>query len=217
MAQLICLLRAGMAVNTINLFLPYFPYARQDKSFHNNKTFALYPFLSFLDRLYFNKITTIDIHNEQAIRNYQDFHVSFINKTPEQRIAMLMGSIGTIWLVYPDKGASQRYKFDFNLMSLHFEKQRDESTGEIVKFELSNGSEVWLSEIEQNHHPILIVDDLCDGGATFIAIANYFKSRRIEDIYLFVSHGLFTKGTQPLFNAGYKRIWTYDKEIINGL
>lgn len=46
---------------------------------------------------------------------------------------------------------------------------------------------------------ILIVDDLCDGGATFIAEAEYLKKHYPEKILsLFVVHGLFTKGLEQL-------------------
>lgn len=39
------------------------------------------------------------------------------------------------------------------------------------------------------------MDDLCDGGATFIAIAEYLESHFSNRLrYLFVAHGLFTKG-----------------------
>lgn len=44
-----------------------------------------------------------------------------------------------------------------------------------------------------------IVDDLCDGGATFIAEAKYLKERFPDiKLKLFVYHGLFTKGLDVL-------------------
>jgi phosphoribosylpyrophosphate synthetase len=42
---------------------------------------------------------------------------------------------------------------------------------------------------------IIIVDDLCDAGGTFITESEYLKSRYSDiRLYLFVVHGLFTKG-----------------------
>jgi len=47
--------------------------------------------------------------------------------------------------------------------------------------------------------PILICDDLCDAGGTFIGEAKYLRENGISNpLNLFVGHGLFTKGLEPL-------------------
>jgi ribose-phosphate pyrophosphokinase len=55
---------------------------------------------------------------------------------------------------------------------------------------------------------VLIVDDLCDGGRTFIELAGVLRSRAAADIGLFVSHGLFTKDLDPMFDSGITLIAT---------
>jgi ribose-phosphate pyrophosphokinase len=45
----------------------------------------------------------------------------------------------------------------------------------------------------------LIVDDLCDGGYTFITLADKLRKNGARRVYLYVSHGLFSKGFPPLF------------------
>ena len=46
----------------------------------------------------------------------------------------------------------------------------------------------------------LLVDDICDGGGTFIGLANEcFPSWADYDLY--VTHGIFSKGTDILFDA----------------
>jgi len=58
-------------------------------------------------------------------------------------------------------------------------------------------------------HPIVIVDDLCDGGATFIAEAKYLRENGVTNpLHLFVAHGLFTKGVEPLLGHFEKIICT---------
>lgn len=49
----------------------------------------------------------------------------------------------------------------------------------------------------------IIIDDICDGGATFINIASkikeYYKGFKYEPkIYLIVTHGIFSKGFKEL-------------------
>lgn len=82
----------------------------------------------------------------------------------------------------------------------------DKNFGErfnIPYFEKSRKNEniiVKLNTIDNFSSSILILDDLCDGGATFIAEANYLKNLLGNDIklFLFVAHGLFTNGLNSL-------------------
>lgn len=84
----------------------------------------------------------------------------------------------------------------------------------------------------------IIIDDICDGGATFLNIAkeirnNHFKSLYDIKIYLIVTHGIFSKGFDELskyFDGIYctnsysnlinnKADWSYSKsqEIVKQL
>ena len=62
---------------------------------------------------------------------------------------------------------------------------------------------------------VLVWDDLCDAGGTFILLAKELLTNGAKEVNLFVSHGLFTKGTQILFDAGIKRIFTKEREIFS--
>lgn len=86
---------------------------------------------------------------------------------------------------------------------LHFEKKRE---GDSVQVWLAKEIHQKINEAEP-HLPIVIADDLCDGGATFIAIANYLRlnfPKRERILYL--THGLFTKGITALLDA-YKYVF----------
>lgn len=55
---------------------------------------------------------------------------------------------------------------------------------------------------------ITVIDDLCDGGATFIAASAYLKENFPDiKINLFVIHGLFTKGIEHVA-AHFDKIFT---------
>jgi len=58
----------------------------------------------------------------------------------------------------------------------------------------------------------MIVDDICDGGATFILLAKELYAAGAKEVNLFVTHGIFSKGLIPLYEAGIKRIFTQDGE-----
>jgi ribose-phosphate pyrophosphokinase len=51
-----------------------------------------------------------------------------------------------------------------------------------------------LTDIEQ----IIIIDDICDGGRTFIELAKVIKEQTDKPIYLVVTHGIFSGGFEKL-------------------
>lgn len=56
----------------------------------------------------------------------------------------------------------------------------------------------------------MIIDDICDGGATFIDLARQLSKCDPKSITLFVTHGIFRNGTNDLYDAGITRIITTD-------
>ena len=67
--------------------------------------------------------------------------------------------------------------------------------GTIKHFHITGG------ELPENKD-IIIIDDICDGGLTFIETANqikdYLGDTRKGKIYLIVTHSIFSKGTDEL-------------------
>ena len=75
----------------------------------------------------------------------------------------------TTMILYPDAGAKDRYEPVFPNPSMYLvgEKVRDVSTGQITDYNIKmiDGSEITIPDSVKK---IVIVDDLCDGGRTFI-------------------------------------------------
>ena len=70
-------------------------------------------------------------------------------------------------------------------------KVRDIVSGNIVRTELPT---MDLTDIEH----IIIIDDICDGGRTFIELAKEIKKQTDKPIYLIVTHGIFSAGLEQL-------------------
>jgi len=75
---------------------------------------------------------------------------------------------------------------------------RDTKTGEIK-------SVVLRDEVPAG--ALLVVDDLCDGGRTFIELAKALPNRPSTATYLYVSHGIFSRGPDVLLGY-YDKIFT---------
>jgi ribose-phosphate pyrophosphokinase len=186
----------------IHLVIPYLPYARQDKEIDNNKTFALRTLLCLFREFLITSIWTYDIHSltEEINSLYPTkFHETVHNLHP------------TSLICYPDKGAYERYKNSFpNHQSFYFEKLRNQQTGEIINYTIAG-----INENDLYSNDILIVDDICDGGNTFIKATEYLRCKSVGNIDLAVSHGLFTKGRDILYNAGIRQIHTTNSVLEN--
>lgn len=94
--------------------------------------------------------------------------------------------------ISPDAGAS-RWISDLRLKNvIQCEKKRDPATGAVAGVTVPN------LEKYANYENFVIVDDLCDGGATFTTIAKEIKLTIPEaKVYLVVTHAIFSKGFQP--------------------
>ena len=66
-------------------------------------------------------------------------------------------------------------------------KERDSQTGKLSGFSISEPDKAKGKRV-------LIVDDLCDGGGTFVGLAKKLREAGAIEVSLFVTHGLFTKG-----------------------
>jgi len=71
-------------------------------------------------------------------------------------------------------------------------KHRDTTTGDLAFIRIDNFPE------EAKGNPIVIIDDICDGGGTFNVLAKICLERGASEVRLGVTHGLFTKGLVEL-------------------
>ena len=55
---------------------------------------------------------------------------------------------------------------------------------------------------------VLIADDLCDAGGTFIGSAAVLRAAGARSVSLYVTHGLFSRGVAALLQQGIDHIWT---------
>jgi ribose-phosphate pyrophosphokinase len=80
-------------------------------------------------------------------------------------------------------------------------KSRDVKTGRL------SGFKVYADDLQGRS--CILVDDICDGGGTFIGLAKELKAKNAGALYLAVSHGVFSKGTDLLTEV-FDHIFTTD-------
>ncbi len=103
---------------------------------------------------------------------------------------------------FPDKGAFVRYSNNM-LMRPHIicSKVRDVATGKITSFSLD---EICMYKEGEE---IIVVDDLCDGGGTFVGIASKLRELKPKKLTLAITHAVQRAGIDRV--AG-----VYDEVVI---
>jgi phosphoribosylpyrophosphate synthetase len=195
---------ADLIMHPIIYIIPYLPYARQDKYIRNHTCFASICFQSLFNDFSTNEdvVHTLDVHSE---RSYFYIDAKVINYIPYDEIKYLFEETNSNLMLLPDFGAFERYYEATPAKAAQCLKDRDQTTGKINSITLPN-------YVDFKNKRILIVDDICDGGATFIEIAKQLKEREVSKIALYITHGIFSKGTAPLVDAGITQIRSYNYE-----
>ena len=194
----------------LNLHISYMPYARQDRYCDIGESFSLKVICNILNSLDFDKIYVQDIHSE-VMKGF--FKAGMISVSEQhtlqyQKVCDIMNiydSSNKIAIVAPDAGAVKKAAKAaklHNLNMIEFHKQRNPVNGKIESVKCS------LSKEELNKYDALIVvDDICDNGGTFIALGNVIKNEYNFNghLHLVVTHGNFGNGFDDL-NKLYKTI-----------
>ena len=175
----------------ISLIIPYFPYARQDRVCNPGEPFSAKVIANLINSQNFVSVTCQDIHSDAAAACINNF----INEDCLSSVESLFYDydLEKSVLVAPDAGAIKKvYALATELRSeggvVCAMKKRDTKTGEITKTEVHSphiGSKDFL-----------IVDDICDGGRTFLELAKVLRPLTDGKIYLYVTHGIFSKGIE---------------------
>lgn len=187
----------------INLALPYLPYSRADRRFCDGDCYGLDVFLKSV--AWGTTLHTLDMHNPSNLLHQYGIH----NASPERFITKtiidisLREKVKHLALVFPDEGAGERYALADTFGSNHHAVSVKKYHG--LKERDSNGKITSLVVPRVNEDVVLVVDDICDGGATFSSLAN---SLCRQTKYLYITHGIFSAGPAPL--AAYKRVYTTD-------
>jgi ribose-phosphate pyrophosphokinase len=204
-SEIIHILQLKTLINTLMsdeadcvLIAPYLPYARQDKDINNESTFALHTFLSLMSAV-FDSIEVFDPHSAELLQAYFGDRIKIVS--PQTKISFALNDSDSYSICFPDAGAQTRYPFLSSPDNIVITKVRNQSTGEITGLTINNPTKVRGARV-------LIVDDLCDGGRTFVEASKILYANGARAVSLYVSHGIFSKGLEVLHQSGINKIYT---------
>jgi len=188
--------RSAVPCPPITASIPYFPYARQDRACAQGESLAVKVACDFINSLNFVSVEVWDAHSDvtTALLNRS------INRHQKEFVSRIKWQ-NTV-LVAPDAGAIKKILEIAKLTSMSVvraDKIRSVEDGSIT------GTVVYSEHI--GNKDFLIADDICDGGRTFIELAKVLRPLTTGKIYLYVTHGIFSKGLD-VFNGLIDGVYT---------
>jgi ribose-phosphate pyrophosphokinase len=218
---IICATQAlkNLGVADIELYVPYFIGGRSDRLFQYGGVNYLKQIIGpIINSQRYSKVYVMDPHSdvlEAVINNFANYTNYKLVKLALETIDNKNDARERIVLVSPDAGAYKKI-FDvakeFGIQNIiTANKVRDLKTGNIIRTEIPTLD-------QHNDLKYIIVDDICDGGRTFVELAKVMKgSRPTAKIYLVVTHGIFSNGLKEL-TTYFDEIFTTNSviDINNG-
>lgn len=193
----------------IHLDMPYVPYARQDRVCNGGEALAAKVFCQMVNAQGYESVTIFDPHSDVVPALLDRVVVKDASGAIAQTLDRPEFKNGVTFIA-PDAGAQKRVMKLAKTFGVEHvacaEKVRDTKTGEILGVDLDFDFPAGK--------PALVIDDICDGGATFIALSENITTKYAPDgpLFLYVSHGIFSKGVDRVAEnydhvfAGYN--WT---------
>lgn len=189
----------NVGTKKIHLEVPYFLGARSDRLFEKGSTHYLKDIICpIINSLELNSVSVLDTHSnvlEGCLTNYEELDIKpFYGWFIEEAVITAEDKRNT-FLISPDYGAIKRVNLfakEYNFEKvLNCSKIRDIKTGKIL--------DTFVPIIDFGGKNCIVIDDICDGGATFVDLAKQLKSLNAGNVTLLVTHGIFSKGFELLY------------------
>jgi ribose-phosphate pyrophosphokinase len=187
----------------ITAVLPYLAYSRQDKD-KSGESLGTAWIGALLKSAGIDQVLTVDVHSE---RDKQLFRIPLISLStaPLFADAIKKHRLTNATIVAPDNGAISRCEAVKRAAGMpigetpYFEKKRTEK------------GIIHHGPVGKVGTKAVVVDDMIDTGGTLVSACEQLRAAGVEEIYILVSHGLFTGSSwTKLWSHGVRRIFCTD-------
>ncbi|MBO5004963.1 MAG: hypothetical protein J6D03_06970 [Clostridia bacterium] len=204
-----------------NIMITYLMSMRMDRVMSWNRPFSLKVVADMIKLCEAHNVYVLEPHSNRTITELGG--LTMINPMTEiqnNAVNDVLSNTNHV-VIFPDAGAKERYtnmNVDNNRIIL-FDKKRDIETGKILSLEPKKKeiSDSWIKIVSD----ITVIDDLCDGGGTFVGIAKYIRTLNPTcKLQILLTHAVNPDGIKNLYEY-YDNItitnsyanWTNNKKI----
>jgi len=184
---------------SITTVVPYYGYARQDKSFTEGEAISARLMARHIS-LGCDRVFTIDIHNVSVL---EAFTVPVMNLSAMPAIGRFLADNSVDIIVSPDEGSKTRASMAAEAAGLPWDfLQKKRIDGSTVEIRPKN--------MDVEGKSVAIVDDIIATGSTMIKAAEQLRKQGARKVFAACTHGLFTGGSLPKLEAVFDRIFSTD-------
>ena len=172
-----------------DVFISYLMGMRMDRVMDFNRPFTLKIVADILKSSKARSFNVLEPHSSRT--------VGLLGMAYEPAVEQIVpNELSNYQLVFPDAGAKKRYEtlfyFGFDSDTIFCSKVRDIKTGKILSIKVDNPEQI-------SDKQMLIVDDLCDGGGTFVGVAEAIRAIKPDaKLNIKVIHMVNHKGIENL-------------------
>lgn len=191
--------RGRMPEVTLDLYMPYVPYARQDRRMVPGDPLSIRVVADLINACRFGQVLVLDPHSDVTTAVIDRCRPLPIH----ENVARAIEACGATRIVIPDAGAAKRVHGILrsledrcaHVTTVQAMKTRDVTRrGTITGMQLETDADVTAQGC-------LIVDDICDGGRTFLSLSKLLRNHGASSVYLYATHGIFAHGLEPLLSC----------------
>lgn len=178
-----------------HLFIGYLMSMRCDRLFDINRPFSLKLVADIINGIGalqvgivepHSNVSLLKIKNSVGVMATMEFFYREIVKPNENNLDIVA--------VLPDNGARSRYQ-PSSLPFIVCGKERDPETGKLLSFTVDAG------ETDCKDKDLVVLDDLCDGGGTFVGLAPKLRELEPKSLSLLVTHAIQLEGIRKVAEA----------------
>lgn len=190
----------------VHLDLGYLPYARQDRVCEVGESFSLKVFCGVINAQNYSTVTVTDCHSEVGLALLDNVVHIPQHKAISSITTLHNALVRCDAVIAPDAGAGKKAQAMADLYN--------KPLVQCIKQRTKDGVTISIASPIYEYKNLIVVDDICDGGATFIALAEAIKHHHTCNLALFVTHGIFSKGKKEL-EKYYTRVEAYDDWLVS--
>lgn len=172
------------------LEMSYVPYGRQDRRCNAGEALGIKVFGDYINAMSFDNVLITDPHSDVT-----GACIDRVQIVDQVEVFGDVHDFGVGWyIVAPDMGAKKKAeKFAketgaFGVITCY--KERDMHTGEITSQGIIGADNVPKGA------KLFVLDDICDGGRTFVGVRELLQQLEPSKVELAVTHGIFSYGTE---------------------
>lgn len=169
-------------------YVPYIPYARQDRVMVPGEPLSSAVFGTLINLCGFDRIIVADPHSDVS-----PSHIKNVSIFEQYELALDIlgeGFFDDAIIVAPDAGAIKKVSKLAKRVG-HTEIGVGNKTRDLVTNNITGTS---YSGPDAKGKKIIMIDDICDGGRTFIELGRVLRAQGAREVILYTTHGIYSYG-----------------------